>query len=142
MLSKLKKLLKKTLIQIYTEERNSFFILENTLRVNQEDYTHNSSTFLIGSNIIQLNKNYCSKNLNLRLPVRLKNFSSFEALILNLTKSKTKLGFSTLIIVKKDNLIFKNKMYDIFTKTQEKKICANIMLIKNFAFLLAKCYQK
>ena len=72
MISKLKKLLKKTLIKAYTEKKNSFFVLENTLRVNQEDQTHDFSTFLIGSNIIQLNENYCSEKLNLKLPLKLK----------------------------------------------------------------------
>ena len=81
MISKLKKLLKKTLIKAYTEEKSSFFILENTLRINPEDQTHDFSTFLIGSNVVQLNKNYCSKNLNLKLPLKLKvKFSKLSKL--------------------------------------------------------------
>lgn len=142
MIPKLKKQLKKTLIQAYTEKSSSIFIIENTLRVNQEDSAHDSSTFLIGSNIVQLNKNYCSKDLNLKLPVKLKNFTTLENLVLNLNiiKSKSKLGFSTLILVKKNNLIFKDQIYEILTKSQKKKACTDMILIKNFAFLIAKCY--
>lgn len=142
MIPKLKKQLKKTLIQAYTEKSSSIFIIENTLRVNQEDSAHDSSTFLIGSNIVQLNENYCSKDLNLKLPVKLKNFTTLENLVLNLNimKSKSKLGFSTLILVKKNNLIFKDQIYEILTKSQKKKACTDMILIKNFAFLIAKCY--
>ena len=139
MISKLKKLLKKTLIKAYTEKKDSFFILENTLRINPEDQTHDFSTFLIGSNIVQLNKNYCSKNLNLKLPLKLKNFDNFENLTLSLIKSKTKLGFSSLVLVKKDNLILKNQTHEIFMKSQEKKLCNSIILIKNFGLLVTKC---
>lgn len=142
MITKLKKILKKTLVKIHIENKNSYFLLENRLRTDKENQNFSSSTFLIGSNIIQLNKNYCANSLGLKLPVMLKVSQTFESLISNLTKSKSKLGFSALILVKKDNLILKNQNYNFFVKTKEQKMCMNIISLKNFALSLIKYYGK
>lgn len=142
MITKLKKILKKTLIKIHIENRNSYFLLENRLRTDKENQNFSSSTFLIGSNVVQLNKNYCANSLGLKLPVTLKVSQTFENLISNLTKSKSKLGFSALVLVKKDNLILKNQNYNFFVKTKEQKICTNIISFKNFALSLIKYYGK
>lgn len=142
MITKLKKNFKKTLIKINIENKDSFFLLENKLRVDKENQNFCSSTFLIGSNVIQFNKNYCSSSLGLKLPAILKVFQTFENLILSLVKSKSKLGFSALILVKKDNLILKNQNYNFLVKTNKQKICMNITLLKNFAFSMVKYYKK
>lgn len=142
MITKLKKLLKKTLIKIYVKDKNSCFLLENRLKIDKEDPVFCSSTFLIGSNVVQLNNNYCSENLGIKLPAILKTFRTFENLTSDLTQSKSRSGFSALILVKKDNLILKDQNYNFFVKSKEQKICMNIILLKNFAFFLAKHYKR
>jgi uncharacterized protein YrrD len=74
--------------------------------------------------------------------VTLKVSQTFENLISNLTKSRSKLGFSALVLVKKDNLILKNQNYNFFVKTKEQKMCMNIISLKNFALSLIKYYGK
>lgn len=139
---KLKKLLKKTLIQVYSEKKESLFVLESALRVDRKTQFSYSSTFLTGSNITQLTNNLCSSFFELKFPGILRTFQNVQDLNSELTKLEEKSGFLSVILVKKDNLVFKNQIYASIVKFKEEKIVTKIMLIKNFVFLISKTITK
>lgn len=105
---KLKKLLKKSIIQIYTEAKDSYFVLESSLQKSSSIKTRYAS-HLIGSNALEvgLSINLQTK-LFLKLPALVKTY--YDKLSdLNLKDSSR--GFSSFVLVKKNNLIMKNKTY-------------------------------
>lgn len=108
MSSKLKKKLKKSLIQIYTQVKNSYFVLESSLQKNSSIRTCYAS-HLIGSNALQvgLSGNLQSK-LPLKLPTLVKTY--FEELH-ELSLKNSNLGLSSFVLIKKKNLFMKNETY-------------------------------
>lgn len=135
---KLKKLLKKTLVQVYSEKKDSLFVLESSLKVNRKIESSGSSTFLTGSNLTQLTHHFCSSVFELKLPAVLRSFQTVQDLSLNLNKYQDKSGFLSLVLVKKNNLVFKNQVYDSLLRFKEEKIVMKIILIKTLVFLILK----
>lgn len=105
---KLKKLLKKSIIQIYTEAKDSYFVLESSLQKSSSIKTRHAS-HLIGSNALEvgLSINLQTK-LSLKLPALVKTY--YDKLG-NFNLNDSSRGFSSFVLVKKNNLIMKNKTY-------------------------------
>jgi hypothetical protein len=105
---KLKKLLKKSIIQIYTEAKDSYFVLESSLQKSSSIKTRHAS-HLIGSNALEvgLSINLQTK-LFLKLPALVKTY--YDKLG-NFNLNDSSRGFSSFVLVKKNNLIMKNKTY-------------------------------
>ena len=110
MSSRLKKKLKKSLIQIYTQVKDSYFVLESSLQKSSSIKTCYAS-HLIGSNALQvgLSGNLQSKLL-LKLPTLVKTY--FDALH-ELSLKNSNLGLSSFVLIKKKNLFMKNKTYKL-----------------------------
>jgi hypothetical protein len=107
---KLKKQLKKSLIQIYTQVKDSYFVLESSLQKGLSIKTHHAS-HLIGSNAseIGLSVNLQTKLL-IKLPAVVKTYH--EKLGEFNLKDSTR-GLSSFVLVKKNNLIMRNKTYNL-----------------------------
>lgn len=135
---RLKKLLKKTLVQAYSEKKEGFFSLESALKVDSKIESFDSSTFLTGSNLTQLTHHFCSSSFELKLPAILKSFQTLQDLNLSLTRYQDKSGFSSLILVKRNNLVFKSQVYNLLLRFKEERIVMKISLVKNLAFLTLK----
>lgn len=105
---KLKKQLKKSLIQIYTQAKDSYFVLESSLQKGSSIKTHHAS-HLIGSNALEVGFSVnLQKNLPVKLPALVKTYH--EKLGEFSLKDSIK-GLSSFVLVKKNNLIMRNKTY-------------------------------
>ena len=107
---KLKKLLKKSLIQIYTQAKDSYFVLESSLQKDSNIKTRYAS-HLIGSNALEVGLSVNLKTkLFLKLPALVKTYHNKLGEFILKDSSQ---GFSSFVLVKKNNLIMKNKVYNL-----------------------------
>ena len=138
MTAKFKKSLKKTLIKMFIESKNSSFLIENRSAVSDEKPISGSCTYLSGSTVIEFNENYCSTAVGLRLPAILKRFQNFEILGSNILKCKGKGSFSIFALIKKGNLIVKSPMCNLLFRVENRRKCINMVFLKNVAFLITR----
>lgn len=128
---KLKKQLKKSLIQIYTKAEDSYFVLESSLQKASNVKTHHAS-HLIGSNALEIGLSVNLSKLPLKLPALVK---TYDHKLGEFHLKDSNLGFSSFVLVKKNNLIMKNKTY--------KLICVNnIPLLTKVKTMLLVCLIK
>lgn len=107
---KLKKLLKKSLIQIYTRAKDSYFVLESSVQKSLSGETR-SATHLIGSNFSEIS---LSINLQIELPLKLPALvKTYRERLGELNLKNSTRGLSSFVLVKKNNLIMKNKTHDL-----------------------------
>jgi hypothetical protein len=107
---KFKKRLKKSLIQIYTQAEDSYFVLESSLQKSLNIKTHHAS-HLIGSNALEIG---LSVNLRTKLPIKLPALvKTYHDELGEFQLKDSSRGFSSFVLVKKNNLIMRNKTYDL-----------------------------
>lgn len=107
---KLKKRLKKSLIQIYTQVEDSYFVLESSLQKASNLHTHHAS-HLIGSNALQIG---LSVNLRTSLPLKLPALvKTYHYKLGEFSLKDSTIGFSSFVLVKKNNLMMRNKTYNL-----------------------------
>lgn len=124
MLPKLKKLLKKSLIEGYTRGSNSQFSLESSTRLKSKI----DGTNTIGSNVNQICASFNLKCLNLKLPLTINVFNEKKELSQKRTSAKLNLGASALIIVKRNNLLVKSENNKSIY-TEQDKTCLNLQAL-------------
>ena len=112
-MQKLKKSLKNNLLNSYIKD--SFFVLTNVKKL---ESNINSQKFYISQNLTKNTINQLDINLIidvsvLKFPIQLKIFETFNRLKINLRDESAMLKIHSPIVVKANNLIFKNKTYEL-----------------------------
>lgn len=133
---KLKKQLKKTLIKAYIEYEESFFLLENSLKSQLNLQKAIFSTNLIGSNVSQLALSFSLKDFFLKLPTVLKVFSNKQEYDSRISNNFS-LSVSSCVLVKKKNLLLKNKIHTA-NPANQKFLCVRLKLVAFYFFLQMK----
>ena len=106
---KFKKKLKKSLIQIYTQAEDSYFVLESSLQKASNIKTNHAS-HVIGSNALEIGLSVNIPNLSLKLPALVK---TYHYKLGEFHFKDSNLGLSSFVLVKKNNLIMRNKTYSL-----------------------------
>jgi hypothetical protein len=138
---KLKKLLKKALIKINIENKESFFVLENARNVDEDAQILSFSSNLISSNVTQVGKSFNFQSTILKLPVILKVFREFEDLNNKLSSLKRKTESSMIVSIKINNLMLKRRAYFTFVQKTEKILVVRIKILLSYSILAFECYR-
>lgn len=125
---KLKKQLKKTLIKAYIEYKDSFFLLESSLKSQLNVQKAIFSTNLIGSNVSQLALSFSVKGFSLKLPTVLKVFLNKQKYDYSQISHDLNLSACSSVLIKKDNLLLKDKIRHV-NPLDQKFLCVKLKAI-------------
>jgi hypothetical protein len=122
---KLKKQLKKTLIKAYIEYKESFFILESSLKSHLNLQKTIFSTNLIGSNVSQLALSFSLAGFSLKLPTVLKVFLNTQKYDCTQISHAINLSASSSVLIKRRNVFCKNKIHTV-DPLDQKLLCVKL----------------
>lgn len=128
LISKLKKQLKKTLIESYLKYDKSFFLLESSLKSHSNLQKAIFSTHLIGSNFSHVALTLSLSSFCLKFPTVLKVFLNDQKYDHIRVLSKPDLGASKSVLIKRSNLILKSKIHYV-NPLNQKYICTEFKTI-------------
>lgn len=133
-ISKLKKQLKKTLVESYLKYDKSFFLLESSLKSHSNLQKAIFSTNLIGSNFSHVASTLSLNKFCLKFPTILRIFLNDQKYDHLRILSKSDLGASKSVLIKRSNLILKSKIHRVSPLNQE-CACTELKTIA-FVFIL------
>lgn len=142
-ISKLKKQLKKTLIESYLRYGNSFFVLESSLKSHLNLQKAIFSINLIGSTSSQIALTFFLDDISLKFPTILKIYLNDQKYDHLRTLSKPNLGACNSILIKKSHLLLRSQIHSV-NHLNQKFICIELKLtvfvflfrVKNITLLL------